>query len=206
MSSFPALQKQLAPCRMFLGRHPLYRQLHSVDNVRTFMQYHVFAVWDFMCLVKTLQRHLTCTDSLWLPSKRPNAARFINEIVLDEESDAMADGSFQSHFEWYLEAMAEIGASRAEIMVFLDRLEKFDRQPRAAMDTICCPQVQAFVRNTIEVTQKPLAVVVGAFVFGREILIPQMFDQILQVVPDDCVMLQDYLSRHADIDENHHGP
>lgn len=80
------------------------------------MQGHVFAVWDFMMLLKQLQRKLTCVDKIWLPPKSNNTARFINEIVVGQQTDVHPDGkNHASHFQLYLEAMREVGADTTVI-------------------------------------------------------------------------------------------
>ena len=38
--------------------HPLPQTMHSVADVRVFMEHHVFAVWDFGCLLRTLHGQL----------------------------------------------------------------------------------------------------------------------------------------------------
>lgn len=81
--------------------HPLYGRLDDLTAVQTFMRHHVFAVWDFMSLLKSLQRSLTCVQVPWVPQGPTGSRRLINDIVLVEESDELA-GGFISHFELYV--------------------------------------------------------------------------------------------------------
>src|SRR5580704_18311388 len=96
----------------------LYAALDSRPAILTFMEHHVFAVWDFMSLLKSLQRNLTCVELPWVPTGPTGSRRLINDIVLVEESDERGDG-FISHFELYLEGMAQAGADRAAIDAFI---------------------------------------------------------------------------------------
>jgi hypothetical protein len=87
------------------------------------MQIHVFAVWDFMSLVKRLQSELTCNSLPWMPPVRSRIARFANEVVLGEESDLGPDGKPVSHFELYLRAMDEVGADRTLVRGFMAQID-----------------------------------------------------------------------------------
>ena len=70
------------------------------------MSRHCWAVWDFFLLIKDLQRDLTNTKRFWTPCRNVNAARFINEIVIGEETDeSNVEGVHLSHFQLYLKAM-----------------------------------------------------------------------------------------------------
>ena len=104
-------------------KHPLYEHVSDEHSLRLLMRTHVFAVWDFQSLLKSLQRSLTCVDVPWLPTADAEARRFVNEIVLEEESDAAPGGGYLSHFELYVQAMTECGAA-------LEPIEMFVRQVR----------------------------------------------------------------------------
>ena len=103
--------------------HPIYQRISGREQLATFMSHHVFAVWDFMSLLKSLQRELTCVDVPWVPRGSATARRLINDITLVEESDEL-NGGFISHFELYREAMTEAGADTAAIDTFIDLLSE----------------------------------------------------------------------------------
>ena len=115
------LKADISPARESVVGHPLYAALRTHDAVVTFMEHHVFAVWDFMSLLKSLQRTLTCVELPWVPSGPTGSRRLINDIVLVEESDER-HGGFISHFELYLDGMTQAGASRTAIDAFIDSI------------------------------------------------------------------------------------
>ena len=76
--------------------HPLYSNVASTAGLRLFMEDHVFAVWDFMSLLKRLQQDMTCIRVPWFPVENARAARLINDIVIGEETDVDPDGDYVS--------------------------------------------------------------------------------------------------------------
>ena len=109
----------IQPQKDILLNHPLYKKVQNLDDLRRFLESHVYAVWDFMSLLKALQSTLTSTTTPWLPVGNPEIRYLINEIVLAEETDLNLDGNRQSHFEMYLDAMKDCGADISEIEAFL---------------------------------------------------------------------------------------
>lgn len=184
-----------------LTEHPVYQTINSLESIRHFMRFHVFAVWDFMSLLKSLQREITCVKVPWRPSPYPaEMVRLINQIVLGEESDVYEQGIAISHFDLYLKAMEEVGASTEEIRKFLESGELED-VPAGARE---------FVRHNLEVAEWGDVVEVAAsFFFGREKLIPDMFRSIVEVLKEEGVMAPTflyYLERHIEVDAGEHGP
>jgi hypothetical protein len=92
-------EDHLSSLRAALLDHPIYTNIVSVADLRSFMEDHVFAVWDFMSLLKRLQQDMTCIRVPWFPVDNAKAARLINDIVIGEETDVDPDGSYVSHLE-----------------------------------------------------------------------------------------------------------
>ena len=155
------LRQRIAPLKKELLDHPVYREIDSLESLHVFMEHHVFAVWDFMSLLKTLQRHLTCVDVPWLPTANPIGCRFINEIVVGEESDIDGQGGFLSHFEFYRRAMLQSGANTASIDAFVEALRR-GQSVAAALDSANVEDsARSFVRQTFDTIEQGNLCAVG---------------------------------------------
>jgi hypothetical protein len=201
---------ELNSLRESLLEHPLYARLDTLPALQVFMQAHVFAVWDFMSLLKALQRALTCVEVPWLPVPEPRLARLLNEIVLGEESDLTEEGEAICHFDLYLRAMREAGADTTTTETFMDKLR--DRMPLdAALTAAGIPDyVQLFVRQTFTVIEGgKLHEIAAAFTYGREDLIPSLFGGIVarvdEVSQGRLRLMRYYLQRHIELDGDEHG-
>ena len=208
--SLQALQERLEPLYTRLAEHPLYRSMQSLQDLHAFMETHVFAVWDFMCLLKSLQRGLTCVDVPWLPSPFPEARRLINEIVLGEESD-LYEAAALSHFELYRQAMQQCGASTDTIDSFLYHLGQGD-SVAATLGEVRLPEAaRRFVQSTFNfIATGELHIIAAAFTFGREDLIPGVFKAFIrdqdEQLSGKLALFRWYLDRHIEIDGEEHGP
>jgi hypothetical protein len=173
------------------------------------MRHHVFAVWDFMSLLKSLQRSLTCVQVPWVPTAHTGSRRLINDIVLVEESDELG-GQFISHFELYLNGMVQAGADRTAIEAFIALLRR-NVPVRSALKEAQVPDPAAeFSSMTWELVEAaPVHCQAAAFAFGREDLIPDMFDQIVKInntTGNRLSAFVDYLERHIQVDSEEHTP
>jgi hypothetical protein len=204
----------LQPLQAALERHPVYAAVRDRADLQIFMTQHVFAVWDFMSLLKTLQHTLAPASAPWLPVGNPAVRRFINEIVLGEESDvglpdAQGRPTYVSHFELYCDAMREIGADADLPLRFVERV-RGSGLAAARSAGIVPPAAARFMDSTFALigTGQP-HVVAAAFALGREDVIPRMFRGLLAEmgVPEtQAPAFHYYLKRHIDLDEGEHGP
>jgi Protein of unknown function (DUF3050) len=207
----PAMEKlkgAVDPARQKVISHPLYGQLKSKDAVVTFMEYHAFAVWDFMSLLTSLQQNLTCVQIPWVPTGPMVSRRLINDINMVEESDEFGD-SFISHFELYLEGMRQAGADRTAIDAFIELLRAGEPVLSALREASIPVPAAEFVTVTWEfISSAPVHCQAAAFAFGREDLIPDMFDQVaaLNAESGALSLFVDYLKRHIQVDSEEHTP
>lgn len=193
-----------------LLQHPVYQSIDSREKLRVFMQHHVFAVWDFMSLLKRLQIDLTCTTVPWIPKKNSLYTRFVNEIVLGEESDEDGVGGYTSHFALYLQAMQEAGADTLPITRFISGLEAGMSPQEALRKAEVTDSVFEFVTHTLDLASNGKThQVAAAFFFGREDIIPDMFQALVDELQQNGQSIQKllyYLNRHIELDGDEHGP
>jgi hypothetical protein len=204
------LAERLRPLYAVLAKHPVYASIETIEDLRVFMESHVFAVWDFMSLLKTLQRGLTCIDVPWVPSRFPTSRRLVNEIVLGEESDLYGTRPI-SHFELYVNAMRECGACTLAIDGLMARMREGATWPVALARSAAPDAAQRFVRATFAIIDGgKLHEIAAAFTFGREDLIPDMFRGFIREqdarLSGRLATLRWYLDRHIEVDGEDHGP
>jgi len=195
--------------------HGVFSSLHNIDDLKTFMEWHVFPVWDFMSLAKRLQQDFTCVTLPWLPNTNSKAAKLINEIILGEETDVLPNRKAISHFEMYIISMNEIGASTAQIDTFIDAVRNGQGSAQnivseALKAVKAHPAIQAFVNGTMDIALNGVtAQVLGSFFYGREDSIPEMFQHLLETWNIDQTHAETfvyYLNRHIELDGDEHGP
>jgi hypothetical protein len=206
------INEKIQPQKDILLQHPLYEKVKTIDDLHQFLESHVYAVWDFMSLLKALQSKLTCTTTPWFASVNPETRYLINEIVLAEESDLTLDGKRLSHFEMYVDAMKDCGAQTTQLENFLQKVIDTNNVFIAIKKSDLHPKIKSFLDFTFRVIEEGKThKIAAAFTFGREDLIPNMFTEILksfqQNFPEtDLSKLIYYFERHIELDADEHGP
>lgn len=203
------IKAAIEPFRQQIINHQVYTEIDSIEDLKIFMQHHVFAVWDFMSLLKTLQNNLTCTSIPWFPKGSADIRYLINEIVIGEESDVDMDGNRKSHFELYLDAMHQCGASTFQINNFINLLKKGSDFKSAYFNLDIPSSIGQFMDFTFNVINSNKDYLHAAiFTFGREDLIPGMFMSMINDMnkkfPDSISIFKYYLERHIEVDGEHH--
>ena len=203
------LKSAIEPVRNNLLAHPVYSQIQDLQGLQRFSETHVFAVWDFMSLLKSLQIGLTSVTLPWVPVGNADTRYLINEIVLGEESDVDEAGNRISHFELYLSAMQQMGASTNVIDTIIAQINAGTTVQEAIEAALLPKQVKDFLQFTFDISfNAPLHVKAAVFTFGREDLIPSMFMKILDKIyadaPVKVSIFKYYIERHIEVDGDHH--
>ncbi|TNE27440.1 MAG: DUF3050 domain-containing protein [Bacteroidetes bacterium] len=212
-SHLTAIEHRIEPLRKRILEHSLYDSLNTMDDLRRFMESHIFAVWDFMSLLKGLQKQLTSVDEAWVPTESKLARRLVNEIVLAEESDEDPEGNPASHYELYLDAMRQAGANTRPVNHFIQTLQRsfkvkdILKYNLAELDEAILHYLRA---NYAIVKRGKVHEMAAAFTYGREDLIPDMFTEIVKELhnkfPNQLDAFVYYLDRHIELDGDEHGP
>lgn len=192
-----------------ITNHKVYSAIKNIDDLKIFMKYHVFAVWDFMSLLKSLQSSLTCTTIPWFPVGNAETRFLINEIVVGEESDIDNEGVRKSHFEMYIDAMKQCFADTNYIETFINELNSSNDLNLAFKKSNTPQEAIDFVNFTFRIINSKKAHLQAAiFTFGREDLIPQMFlsmiNELHKNFPNNIAKFKYYIERHIEVDGEHH--
>ena len=203
------IEQTLGPQRESLLNHPIYDSISDLRHIQIFMEHHVFAVWDFMSLLKALQRCFGSFSVPWVDSGNAEAVRLLLEIAIDEECDVDAQGDYKSHFELYRAAMVEAGASTTAIDCFIKSISDSNDIDDGLIRANVPVSVRLFIQSTFAVIDRNDPVELAAtFLFGREELLPDIFRQIVGNISNaDSGMLSQfvyYLERHIEVDGDQH--
>jgi hypothetical protein len=134
------------------------------------------------------------------------------QLFASELAGADPDGSYVSHLDLYLRAMADVGASTRQFEAFR-ALAAVTSVEAGMVRTGVPPHVRAFVAHTMTLAQSgSTEEVVAAFFYGREDIIPEMFSRLQKKLPrmkHDKNRLRHfiyYIERHIELDGDSHGP
>ena len=206
------IEGKIKSLRDKLLNHRLYSNIERIEDLQIFTENHIYAVWDFMSLLKALQIKLTCTKTPWVPNNNSQTAYLINEIVLAEETDVNQLGERKSHYELYIDAMIDIGAKIEFPTKNINEIAS-SKNVFASIDNLeLHKNIKEFLQFTFSVIEEGKPHKIAAiFTFGRENLIPNMFNEILRefeknIKDKDISKLIYYFERHIELDEDEHGP
>tara|TARA_Y100000385_G_scaffold229974_1_gene241541 strand:- start:173 stop:946 length:774 start_codon:yes stop_codon:yes gene_type:complete len=204
------ISHDLEPLKNQLRNHPLYNNIKNIDDLKIFSNTHVYAVWDFMSLLKFLQVNLTSMSIPWFPCKNTTTAKLINEIVAGEETDEDQYGNPVSHFEMYIASIEQFGLNTSNIIQNLNTLNKL-KSINEDIDKLDIENyVKDFLKFTFSVINRgKIHEVASVFTYGREDLIPDMFIPLIEGINEennDLNKLIYYFQRHIEVDGDMHGP
>lgn len=211
VTGIESLENAVKPYRQDIVQHPVFYKLENLEHLKVFMNHHVYAVCDFMILLKSLQRELTSIAPVWVPKGDPTVRRFINMLVLEEETDVDENGNYASHFELYHSAMKQALCDTTVVEQFIraaDSGQKFEY----ILKILNIPEAaKEFMRTTWDIVEKEeTSTIAVVFAFSREEIIPDMFRrfvaQLHNQMPDQLSELLFYLERHIHLDEDEHHP
>lgn len=208
MSNIKIITKELTPLYKSLREHNLYDTLNNLNDIKLFMENHVFAVWDFMSLIKSLEQNLKKNQIPWTINKNNDLLKSISTIIASEEYDEDENGICKSHFEIYLEAMEQTGANTSKILKLINNTTDVYSVSKILDELDVSEEVSQFVNYTFFVinSKKP-HLIASLFAFGRESIIPEIFIELVKSISTEDPKINKflyYLKRHIELDSDEH--
>ncbi len=190
-------------------QHPVFTSINSIQRLCRFAETHVFVVWDFICLLKALQRQLSSTEQLWTPPQNHLGCYLVNTLVAEEESDHLDDYNYISHFELYLRAMQECGADTQPIETFMTYIRQKHTLKDALLQSHAPVAAQHFVKDTFKVINQNSHAMAASLAFAREYITSGMFSALLQHLnhtesTHSLKSFIQYFQRHIELDSHKH--
>ncbi len=200
----------ISPVVEKIENHELFKLIISERKLAVFAESHVYAVWDFMCLMKALQRKLSCMETCWYPPVDSLGCHLVNQIISEEESDRTADGRYLSHFEMYLEGMEQCGADINGVSSFINDIRSNLQLKEALIKNSVPNSAKKFVLETFEIFDMKAHEIAASFCFARENLTQRMFMPILESLAQNkntksIEKFLFYFRRHIELDGEEHG-
>lgn len=201
------LHRELVAAADAVSRHPLFEALHTMEHARRFMNFHVWCVWDFMCIAKSVQLSLGCFELPWKPTRYPYELRLINKLLTSEETDLPSSGRPASHFELFLEAMAEASADTGPIKIFIHLLNTGGSVNDALYHCGADRHSATFVKRTLTSIAGPAHVRAAILCLAREELVPRMLSSLSETFLrlGSLAKFRQYVDRHVALDFGEHG-
>ncbi len=199
----------IQPLVLKIYQHPVFVDINSIQQLRRFAETHVFIVWDFICLLKALQRQLSSTELFWTPPQNHLGCYLVNSLVTEEESDNLGDHRYLSHFELYVQAMQECGASTRAIDIFITYIRGHASLEDAFLQSHVPLPAQDFVRDTFSVIRKNSHQLAASLAFARENITSGMFSNLLHHLSQtelthSLKYFIQYFQRHIELDSDKH--
>jgi hypothetical protein len=213
IAKIDAFDQAITPLLKVLATHKVFCSINSIAHARVYLQHQVFAVWDFMCLLKSLYRKLSTKD-IWYPPTSSISVHLIGSIMLEEESDINEQGDRESHFETFVRAMEELDTDTSQIRGFIAWIKEEQSIEIAFEQIDVNPSIKKFVLSNAEVLNLESHEVLSAFVFGRELITSIMFTNLMKALQHHmnymdqshlCTLIS-YLNRHISLDADEHFP
>ena len=173
-----------------LSHHEVYSKVTSRAQISCFMSYHIFAVWNFIKLLKSLQIKTSIALRSQALECSGETRDLIGKIVFAEESELYPYGQPTEYFAVYLGAISELEVNSNFLWTFLTSKHSLQSLK---------PGIQELVGYNLTLAETgTIGEIAAAFFCGREPVSYQLFTSIIKILKQDgkeCPNLINYTEK-----------